>query len=121
MSSPETTYAECGLTRAEWITETPRPLLTVIVARDGQRFSACCPELDLLTEMDTADAALADLLSMMREYAEEYQADRARFCRSPNRAHHHPFIQEILRCADLWELREKVSVRFGHLHLSPIP
>jgi hypothetical protein len=36
----------------------PAPILTVLLVRDDQRFMAKCPELDLVTEMDTTAAAL---------------------------------------------------------------
>ena len=121
MTRKPSTSPESELGKTLCVTETIAPVLTAIVARDGERFGAHCPELDLLTEMDTAEAALADLLSMMREYAEDYRANEDRFRRSPNRGHHYPFVEEILRCADPWELREKVTVRFGHVHLSPVP
>jgi len=84
-------------------------LLTVVIARDDHRFSARCLELDLITEMDTPEEALADLLSMMQEYAADYQRRRELFARSPNRAHHRPYVEAILRCRDEWELRELLT------------
>lgn len=36
------------------------PLLTVLLAKDNDHYCAKCPELDLVTELPTADAALRD-------------------------------------------------------------
>lgn len=114
-AGPQGGPAAAGAAYFEAPVYTSVPVLTVVIAKDQGRFRAHCIELDLLTEMDTAEAALNDLLVMMREYAEDYASRHELFLRSPNRAHHWPYIREILPCRDDWELLEKVTVRFGHV------
>ncbi|MFQ5688061.1 MAG: hypothetical protein ACE5GV_15545 [Candidatus Scalindua sp.] len=36
--------------------------LSVLLAKDGQEYGAFCPELDLVTEMDTPEGAIEDLI-----------------------------------------------------------
>jgi len=71
------------------------PLLTVLLAKDNGHYCAKCPELDLVTELPTATAALEDLIEAIRSYASEYLQDRDRYATSPNRAHHLPYIEAI--------------------------
>jgi hypothetical protein len=54
------------------------PLLTVLLAKDNGHYCAKCPELDLVTELPTADGALEDLIEAIRDYAKEYLHDRDR-------------------------------------------
>ncbi len=54
---------------------------------------AKCPELDLVTEMDTPAEALQAMVEMIREYAEDYRAREELFAASPNRAHHKPYVR----------------------------
>ena len=97
----------------------PAPILTVLVIHDDGRFMAKCPELDLVTEMDTPQQALYAIVEMIREYAEDYRARESVFAASPNRAHHKPYVARILACRDEWELWELIEVRHGRLHLPP--
>jgi hypothetical protein len=42
-------------------------LLTVLLAKDNGHYCAKCPELDLVTELPTAAAALEDLIEAIRD------------------------------------------------------
>ncbi len=93
------------------------PILTVLVAPDGDEFTAYCPELDLATAMPTPEEAVKDLLALMQEYAQDYLADFEAFSKSPNRAHHLPYIRKIVACRNEWELRQLVAIKHGNIHL----
>lgn len=93
------------------------PILTVLVAQDDGEYTAYCPELDVATSMKTPEAAVKDLLQLLREYAQDYTADLETFARSPNRGHHSPYIEKIISCRDEWELRQLVTVKYGNVHL----
>ena len=69
--------------------------LTAIIEPADGAFVALCPELDLTTEGDTPDAALADLVEMALDYSEQYAAEFDRFSQSPNRAPHAPYIRAL--------------------------
>ena len=92
-------------------------LLTLFVLKDEDKFSAKCIELDLITEMDSPQAALVDLLAMIKEYAQDFSARISLFLKSPNRAHHHPYIEKVLQCKNDWELLERCEVRYGNIQL----
>ncbi len=47
-------------------------VLSLLLALDGDKFCAYCPELDLATEMSTPDECIEDAIDAMRDYAEEY-------------------------------------------------
>lgn len=96
----------------------PTPILTILLIQDDGRIMAKCPELDLVTEMDTPQQALQAIVEMIREYAEDYRAREEVFTASPNRAHHKPYVDRILACQDEWELWELIEIRHGRLHLS---
>jgi predicted RNase H-like HicB family nuclease len=69
--------------------------LTAIIAPSDNAFVAFCPELDLVTEGATPDAALGDLIEMALDYSEQYAAELDRFSQSPSRAAHAPFVQAL--------------------------
>ena len=98
-------------------TVTVASLLTVLIAKDDGRYMARCPELDLVTEMDTKEEALEVIVELIREYAEDYKAREGIYLKSPNRAHHKPYVDKIIACQDEWELMELIGVRYGHLYL----
>lgn len=79
-------------------------LLTVFIIKDDGRYMAKCPELDLITEMDSKEEALKAMVKMIREYAEDYRAQEDIYLRSPNRAHHKPYVDRIMTCQDEWEV-----------------
>lgn len=87
--------------------------LTVLLARDKKMFCAFCPELDLVTEMKTPEAALEDILEAMQDYAEEYLEDLDLYRNSPNRAHHLSYIRAIEACKDVWELRMLIEIQMA--------
>ena len=93
------------------------PLLTVLLAKDNGHYCAKCPELDLVTELPTADAALEDLIEAIRDYAKEYLQDRVRYATSPNRAHHLPYIEAVAACKTDWELRTLIEIKHGLVHV----
>lgn len=93
------------------------PRLTVLLGKDNSSFCAKCPELDLVTQLPSADEALADLLEAMRDYAAEYLRDRDLYARSPNRAHHLPYVEAIAACKTDWDLRSLIEIQHGFVLL----
>ena len=93
------------------------PLLTILLAKDNGLYCAKCPELDLVTELPTADGALEDLIEAIQDYAKEYLRERDRYAASPNRAHHLPYIQSIAACKSDWELRTLIEIKHGLVHV----
>lgn len=91
--------------------------LTVLVAPDDDQYTAYCPDLDLAVASDSPEQAVVELLEAMREYAEDYLGDLSTFSRSPNRAHHLPYVKVIAACESEWELRRLVAVRYGQIHV----
>ncbi|MFA0766613.1 MAG: hypothetical protein BDTLLHRC_001566 [Candidatus Fervidibacter sp.] len=91
------------------------PILTILVARDGDEYTAYCPELDIAAAMETPDEAVKVVLALMREYAEDYLSDLEAYARSPNRAHHLPYVRRIATCRDEWQLRQLVAVKYGDI------
>ena len=91
--------------------------LTILLAKDGSQYCAYCPELDLVAELGSPQAAIDDLIEAIKEYAEEYLQDFALYSKSPNRAHHLPYIEAVKACKDDWELRTLLEIRYGNLHI----
>lgn len=81
-------------------------LLTIVVFPDSGRYVAKCIELDLTTEMDTPEEVVRAMVEMLREYAEDYHAREEMFVRSPNRSHHKPYVDVLLKCKTDWDIRE---------------
>lgn len=98
-------------------TITTASLITVLIIKDNGRYMAKCPELDLVTEMDTKEEALEAIVELIREYAEDYKAREETYLKSTNRAHHKPYVDRITRCEGEWELMELIEVRYGRLYL----
>ncbi|GFP25662.1 hypothetical protein HKBW3S43_01069 [Candidatus Hakubella thermalkaliphila] len=71
--------------------------LSVLLAMDGEKFCAYCPELDLVTEMNTPEEAIEDIIDAIKDYANEYITDFELYSKSPNRAHHLPYIELITK------------------------
>ncbi|HEO64381.1 MAG TPA: hypothetical protein ENI73_00780, partial [Spirochaetes bacterium] len=69
--------------------------LTAIIEPSDSVYIASCPELDLVTEGDTTNEALSDLIEMTIDYAEQYMEEFDQFSKSPNRASHKDYILEI--------------------------
>jgi hypothetical protein len=93
------------------------PRLTILLAKDNGQYCAKCPELDLVTELHTADAALEDLIEAIQDYAKEYLRERDRYTTSPNRAHHLPYVEAIAACKTDWELRTLIEIKHGLVHV----
>lgn len=93
------------------------PLLTVLFAKDNGHYCAKCPELDLVTELPTVDAALKDLIEAIRDYAKEYLREHDWYSTSPNRAHHVPYVEAIAACKTDWELRTLIEIKHGLVHI----
>ncbi len=95
------------------------PRLTVLLAYDPDDRMVCafCPELDLVVEEPTEQEALDALLEAMRLYAEEYANELEIYQKSPNRAHHWPYVQAVLAAEDDWDLKALLDVRYGTLQL----
>ena len=92
------------------------PRLTVLLAKDNGSYCAKCPELDLVTQLPTAEEALADLIEAMRDYSIEYIRDRKLYAASPNRAHHLPYVEAIAACKTDWDIRALIEIRHGFVH-----
>lgn len=90
--------------------------LTVIIAKDEDGYCAHCPELDLVTELDSPELALIDIKEAMRDYAEQYLAEIELYKQSTNRAHHLPYVCAIAACKTDWELNMLLEVRYGAVH-----
>ena len=91
--------------------------LSILLALDGEKFCAYCPELDLVTEMDTPEEAIADMIEAIKDYAEEYMEDFELYSKSPNRAHHLPYIKAISSCKTDWDLRMMIEIKHGLVHV----
>jgi len=83
--------------------------LTAIIEPSEGGYVANCPELDLVTEGNTPNAALDDLIDMTIDYAEQYMKEFELFSKSPNRASHKPYILEIQKRGTKEKVRELFS------------
>ena len=91
--------------------------LSVLVAKDGQEYGAFCPELDLVTEMDTPEGAIEDLIESVKDYADEYTNELELYSKSPNRAHHLPYIEAVKACKTNWDIRMLMEIKHGSIHV----
>jgi predicted RNase H-like HicB family nuclease len=92
-------------------------LLTIFIVKDNGSYMSKCPELDLVTEMDTKEDALKAMVEMITEYAEDYRTQEEIYLRSPNRSHHKPYVDAIIACHDEWEVLELLDVRYAHIYI----
>jgi len=90
---------------------TSAALMTVLIVKDNGNYMAKCPELDLVTEMDTKEDALKAIVEMIMEYAEDYKSQEDMYLRSPNRSHHKPYVDAVIACHNEWEVMELLEVR----------
>lgn len=93
------------------------PILTIFILKDEERYMAKCVELDLVTEMDTPEEALKAIVEMIKEYSEDYKKREELFIKSPNRRHHKPYVEEVLKCKDLWDIYQLIKVQYGYIYL----
>jgi len=91
--------------------------LSLLIAKEDERFCVYCPELDLVTAMDTYEDAIDDMVEAIRDYASEYMKEFALYSRSPNRAHHLPYIEAVKACKTDWELRMLIEIKHGLVHV----
>lgn len=91
--------------------------LSILLAQDGDKYCAYCPELDLVTETDTPEEAVEDMIEAMKDYAEEYIEDFELYSKSPNRAHHLPYIRAIESCKTDWELKMLIEIKHGLVYV----
>jgi len=91
--------------------------LSLLLAKEDDKFCAYCPELDLATEMDTYAETIGDMIEAIKEYAEEYMADYDLYSKSPNRAHHLPYINAVKSCSTDWELTMLIEIKHGLIHV----
>lgn len=97
----------------------PDAHLTILLALDEEDGSCCakCPELDLVTQLPTAEAAVEEMLDAIRDYAAEYRRDLKLYRASPNRAHHRPYVEAIAACKTDWDLRTLIEIKHGVIHV----
>ncbi len=95
----------------------PEHRLTILLAKDNDSYCAKCPELDLVTQLPTAEEALEDLIEAIKDYSKEYLRDRKLYAASPNRAHHLPYIEAIAACKTDWDLRTLIEIKHGFVHV----
>lgn len=88
------------------VTKSSPTKLTAIIEQGERQFIAVCPELDLATQGETSNEAFDDLIDMVIEYAEEYQAEFELYSKSPNRAGHWQYLETVIE-----EGLEKEKVR----------
>ncbi len=91
--------------------------LSILLAQDGEKYCAYCPELDLVTEIDTPEEAIEDMIEAIKDYAEEYMEDFELYSKSPNRAHHLPYIKAIKSCKTDWELKMLIEIKHGLVYV----
>lgn len=91
--------------------------ISVLLALDGVKYCAYCPELDIVSEMDTPEEAIEDMMEAIKDYAKEYMEDLELYSRSPNRSHHLPYIQAISACNTDWELRMLIEIKHGLVYV----
>lgn len=91
--------------------------ISIVLALDGAKYCAYCPELDLVTEMSTPEEAIEDMIEAIKDYAKEYREDIELYSKSPNRCHHLPYIKAISACNTDWELRMLIEIKHGLVHV----
>jgi len=74
------------------------PVLSIIVVEDDAQYSAFCPQLDLAIAMDTPEEAVKEMISEIKEYADEYIEFYREYSVSPNRGEHAPLVNKIISC-----------------------
>lgn len=92
-------------------------LLSILIAQDGDKFCAYCPELDLVTEMDTPGEAVDDIIESLKDYAREYMDELDMYSKSPDRAHHLPYVRAISSCKTDWELMMLIEIKHGLVYV----
>ncbi len=96
------------------------PVLSIIVVEDDAQYSAFCPQLDLAIAMDTPEEAVKEMISEIKEYADEYIEFYQEYSVSPNRAEHAPLVKKIISCESDWALMTMIEIKYGDVHLQTI-
>ncbi len=91
--------------------------LSLLLAKDKESYCAYCPELDIVAEMDTLEKTVEDMIEAIKDYANEYLNDYDLYSKSPNRAHHLPYIRAIEACQTDWDLRMLMEIKHGIIHV----
>jgi len=91
--------------------------ITILIAQNDGMYSAYCPELDLVTAMDTPQEAIEDMLEAIKDYADEYWKDYDLYTNSPNRQYHLPYIKRIIACKTTWDLMKIIEIRYGTIYV----
>lgn len=91
--------------------------LSLLIAKENEKFCVYCPELDMAAEMDTYEEAIDDMVEAIRDYASEYMNEFDTYSKSPNRAHHLPYIEAVISCKTDWELRMLIEIKHGLVHV----
>jgi hypothetical protein len=55
--------------------------LSLLIAKEDDKFCAYCPELDLATEMDTYEEVIDDMVESIKDYANEYTNEFELYCK----------------------------------------
>ncbi len=92
-------------------------VLTILLAKDEGNYCAYCPELDIVSEMENPEIVIEDMIEAIKEYSEEYMQNIELYTKSPNRAHHLPYVQTISNCKNDWELRMLMEIKHGFIQL----
>lgn len=71
----------------------------------------------MVTEMDTYEETIEDMIEAIKDYANEYTTEFNLYSKSPNRAHHLPYIEAIKSCKTDWELRMLIEIKHGLVHV----
>lgn len=91
--------------------------LSVLLVKDEEKYGAFCPELDLVTEMNTPEEAVDDVIKAIKDYADEYINELELYSKSPNRAHHLPYVEAIKACKTDWDIRMLIEIKHGSIHV----
>jgi len=82
----------------------------VIPEADGS-VTLALDRLELYTNGDTAEKALADLVEDLKLYARDYIMRPQLFLQAPNRKGHFPYILRVLLCEDDAEIRQLLELK----------
>jgi hypothetical protein len=83
----------------------PFVLSPVVLHEDDGSVTVAVDELDWAVNGPSKEAAVAELLGDLRQYAEDYIARAPLFLRAPNRRAHLPYVLRILLARDNQAIR----------------
>lgn len=82
----------------------------VVVTTSPDGAVASLEALELWGSGETPEAAISDLASDLRQYAEDYYERIQLFLNSPNRRHHFPWVLRVLLCEQPDEVARLLEV-----------